>query len=204
MKKYFTFSSWLDLLQKLGQEKQKILSAGTLERASGLGRAAALKAIQRLSRRGYLIKLYKQTYANRFSPPALEEVAMLYGKPCYISFESALEDQGIMSQAPLVLTCATTRKIKNLNTPLGEIVFHHLQPRLFNNFINDRGVLRATPEKALLDYLYIELNNKQEAPALDEFNLAGLNKKKLKKIAGLFPGSVRQIIKARLAAAKIK
>lgn len=194
MKKYFTFSSWLALLQKLGEEKQKVLSPQMLQRASGLSREATLKAIQRLNRRGYLVKLYRQTYANKFSPPALETVAMFYGKPCYISFESALEDSGIISQAPLVLTCATTRKIKDLKTPLGEIVFHHLHPRFFNNYENDKGVLRATAEKALLDYLYINLKNKKRLSSLDEFNLDVLDKKRLRKLAGLFPGSVKKAV----------
>lgn len=191
MKKYFTSSSWLTLLQKLGKEKQKILSPRTLQRGSGLSREATLKAVQRLVRRGSLIKLYKNTYANKFSPPSLEEVAMFYGKPCYLSFESALEDRGIISQAPQVLTCATTRKLKNLKTPLGEIVFHHLNSRLFNGFENDRGVLRATAEKALLDYLYINLKKNNRVPALDEFDLEQLDNKKIKNLAKYFPRSVR-------------
>ena len=199
MKKYFTFSSWLDLLQKLGKEKQKILSPQTLQRASGLNREATLKAVQRLSRRGYLIKLYKNTYANKFSPPSLEETAMFYGKPCYISFESALEDRGVISQAPQVLTCATTRKLKNLKTPLGEIVFHRLQLRLFNNFENDGGILRATAEKALLDYLYINLKKKKYALPLDEFDLGQLDKKKVKKLSTLFPQNVRDKIASIVA-----
>ncbi|MBI5400206.1 hypothetical protein HZB07_06360 [Candidatus Saganbacteria bacterium] len=191
MKKYFTLSSWLSLLEKLGQEKQKILSAKTLQLASGLSRTATLKAIQRLIQRRQLIKLYNNYYASRISLPTIEEFAMFYGKPCYISFESALEDRGIISQAPLVLTCATTRKIKNLKTPLGEIVFHHLQPRLFHGFENDRGILRATAEKALLDYLYINLKNKKYLPSLNEFNFEQLNKKKIHKLAKYFPRSVK-------------
>lgn len=181
----------MTLLQKLGKEKQKVLSPQTLQSASGLGREATLKSIQRLSLSGYLVKLYKNTYANKFSPPSLEETAMFYGKPCYISFESALEDHGVLSQAPQVLTCATTRKLKNLKTPLGEIVFHHINPRFFNNFENDRGILRATAEKALLDYLYINLKTKKHLPSLDELNLEQLDKKKVKKISKIFPHSVR-------------
>jgi len=193
VRKYFTSSDWMTLLQKLGKEKQKILSPQTLQRASGLSREATLKAVQRLVRRGSLIKLYKNTYANKFSLPSLEEVAMFYGKPCYISFESALEDHGILSQAPQVLTCATTRKLKNLKTPLGEIIFHHLIPRLFNNFDNDRGVLRATAEKSLLDYLYINLKNNKQVPPLDEFDLGQLDNKKIKKLARIFPQSIGSI-----------
>jgi len=198
MKKYFTFPVWLALLQKLGKEREKILSPRTLQSASGLSRAATLKAVQRLSRNGYLIKLYKNTYANKFSPPSLEETAMFYGKPCYISFESALEDHGVISQAPQVLTCATTRKLKNLKTPLGEIVFHHLRPGLFNNFENDRGILRAGPEKALLDYLYVNLKNRRRVPALDEFDLAGLDKKMIKKVARSFPRGVQDFLAHKL------
>lgn len=191
MKKYFTSFSWMELLQKLGKEKQKIISPSTLQRASGLSREAALKAIQRLIRRGLLIKLYKGAYASKISLPLLEELAMFYGKPCYISFESALSDYGIISQLPLVLTCATTRKLKNLKTPIGEIVFHHIDPRLFNNFENNKGVLLATAEKALLDYLYINLKNNKAVPSMDEFDLARLDKKKIKQIAKAFPKSVR-------------
>ena len=201
MKKYFGFSSWLMLLQKLGKEKQKLLSPQTLQRASGLNREAALKAVQRLVRRGSLIKLYKNTYAHKFSLPSLEEVAMFYGKPCYISFESALEDRGIISQAPQVLTCATTRKLKDLKTPLGEIIFHHIHPRLFNNFDNDHGALRATAEKALLDYLYINLKNKKYIPPLDEFALGQLDHKKLRKLAKNFPQSVRNVLFHKIQAA---
>lgn len=196
MKKYFILPAWIALLQKLGKEKQKILSPRTIGKASGLGTAAALKAIQRLCRRGYLVKLYNKAYASKLSLPPLEEVAMFYGKPCYISFESALSDQGIISQMPLVLTCATTRKMKNLKTPLGEIVFHHINPRLFTGFENDKGVLRATAEKAFLDYIYINLNNNKRVPALDEFDLRQLNKKKIKKLAKVFPRSVRRWILA--------
>jgi len=192
MKKYFTLSDWIVLLQKLGKEKQKILTPQTLIKASGLGSSATLKAIQRLCRRGYLVKLYKKTYAGKFSLPSLEEAAMFYGKPCYISFESALSDHGVISQMPLVLTCATTRKIKNLRTPLGEIIFHHITPRLFSGFENNKGVLRATAEKAFLDYIYINLKNNNHVLSLDEFNLGRLNKKQIKKIAKAFPRSVRR------------
>lgn len=191
MKKYFTFSTWLTLLQKLGKEKQKILSPQMLERASELTHPATLKAVQRLMKNGYLIKLYKNTYGNKFSLPSLEEIAMFYGKPCYLSFESALSDREIISQSPLVLTCATTRKVKNLKTPLGEVVFHHISPRLFNNFENNKGVLRATSEKAFLDYLYINLKNNNFVPPLDEFDLKQLDSKKIKKIARDYPKSVR-------------
>lgn len=191
MNKYFTFFDWVSLLQKLGKEKQKILFSQTLQTASGLSHVAALKAIQRLNERGYLLKIYKRIYANKFSLPSLEEVAMFYGKPCYISFESALENYGIISQSPMMLTCATTKKIRNLKTPFGEIIFHHIKTDLFNNYKNEGGILWATAEKALLDFLYINMKTKKYCPALDELDLSILNKKRLKIIVENFPQSVK-------------
>src|SRR3989338_6432264 len=195
MNKYFTLSDWISLLQKLGQANQKIISPQMLTMASGLSPNAALKAIQRLGKKGYLIKLYKRTYANKFAPPRLEEIAMIYGRPCYISFESALENHGLISQMPLVLTCATPRKTKNLKTPFGEIVFHHIALQLFNNYKNERGILWATAEKALLDYLYINAKANRSHSLLDELNIAGLNKMRLKKLSRTYPKSVRTHLK---------
>jgi predicted transcriptional regulator of viral defense system len=192
MKEYFTFSSWVALLQKLGKEQQKILTPQALQNACGLSRAAVAKAIQRLHRRDYLVKLCKKTYANKFALPRLEEAAMFVGKPCYVSFESELANRGVISQSPQVLTCATTRKIQNLKTPLGEIIFHRLSPGRFSGYENAGGVLHATPEKALLDYLYITAKTKGRVPATDEFDLAALNLKKLKLLARAFPKSVRK------------
>lgn len=192
--KYFTLSSWIALLQKLGAEKQKILSPQLLKTASGLGLSATLKAISRLQKRGFLTKLFRKAYANKFALPALEEIAMFYGRPCYISFESALENYGILSQMPLALTCATPHKIKNLKTPWGEIIFHHLAPNLFEGYKNEKGMLWATPEKALLDWFYIKLKTLGAASAFDELNLSGLNKKNLAQLSKKFPKSVRDLV----------
>ncbi|MBN2057385.1 MAG: type IV toxin-antitoxin system AbiEi family antitoxin domain-containing protein [Candidatus Saganbacteria bacterium] len=202
MSEYFTSADWLLLLQKLAREKNKIFSPRALQQASGLSRRATQKAVQRLTRRGQLVKLCKNAYASKLSLPSLEEVAMFYGKPCYISFESALERHGLLSQAPLVLTCAIARKARNARTPLGEIVFHHLAPGLFNGYENDRGILWATPEKALLDHLYIKLKNGQGVPALDELDLKLLDRGKLKRLARPFPHSVRGIIRSFFAGEK--
>lgn len=194
MKKYFTLDDWITILQKVGKEGGKILTSSTLQAATGLSLAAIKKATQRLSERRYFIKLADKFYANKFALPSLEEVAMVLGRSCYISFESALEKHGIISQMPLVLTCATTRKTRSISTTLGEIFFHHIQPRLFSDYFNEEGVLWATPEKALLDYIYINLKVKKGVMALDEFNPDKLNKTRLKKLLQKYPKTVKAIL----------
>lgn len=196
MKKYFTFGEWVLLLQKIGEEKGKVLTPNTLRTATGLSLAAIKKAIQRLGKKGYLVKLADKFYANKFALPSLEEVAMLLGRPCYISFESALEKHEIISQMPLVLTCATTRKTRSISTALGEIFLHHIQPRLFSDYFNEGGILWAAPEKALLDYIYINLKVKRGVMALDEVDWKRLNKGRLRELLGRYPMSTQGVLKS--------
>lgn len=194
MKKYFTLDEWINLLQKTGKEKGRILTFNALQTASGLTLSAVKKAVQRLTEKGYLVRLAGKFYANKFALPSLEEVAMLLGRPCYISFESALEKHGIISQIPLVLTCATTGKTKTISTTLGEIFLHHIQHRTFSGYFSEEGILWAVPEKALLDYIYINLKVKKGIMALDELNWKKLNKSRLNKLSQIYPETVKKIV----------
>lgn len=194
MKKYFTLDEWINLLQKTGKEKGRILTFNALQTASGLTLSAVKKAVQRLTEKGYLVRLAGKFYANKFALPSLEEVAMLLGRPCYISFESALEKHGIISQIPLVLTCATTGKTKTISTTLGEIFLHHIQHGIFSGYFSEEGILWAVPEKALLDYIYINLKVKKGIMALDELNWKKLNKSRLNKLSQIYPETVKKIV----------
>lgn len=192
MNTYFTLDRWIALLQRAGKEGGKILTPYNLQTESGLSLTAIKKSIQRLREKGYIAKLKGNFYANTFAFPSLEEIAMLLGRPCYISFESALEKHGIISQMPLVLTCATSGKTRNITTPIGEISLHHIHSRFFTAYFNEEGILWAEPEKALLDYIYIHLKVKKGIMALDEISWEGLSKKRLRELSPKYPKSVRK------------
>ncbi|MGA1842530.1 MAG: type IV toxin-antitoxin system AbiEi family antitoxin domain-containing protein [bacterium] len=194
MSTYFTLDRWITLLQRAGKEGGKILTPYNLQIESGLSLTAIKKSIQRLRKKGYIAKLKGNFYANTFAFPSLEEIAMLLGRPCYISFESAMEKHGIISQMPLVLTCATSGKTKNITTPIGEISLHHIHSRLFTDYFNEGGILWAKPEKALLDYIYIHLKVRNEIMALDEINWEGLNKMDLRELSSKYPKSVKKTL----------
>jgi hypothetical protein len=198
MKKYFTLDEWIAFLQKSGKAGGKILTLNSIQAATGLRPAAVKKAVQRLAEKRYLMKLGNRFYANKFALPSLEEAAMLLGRPCYISFESAMEKHGLISQMPLMLTCASTGKPRKIATPLGEIFLHHIKPSLFNNYYNKDGILWAAPEKAFLDYIYINLKVKKGIMALDEVAEEGLNKKRLRKLSQRYPKSVKEILSSWL------
>ncbi len=195
MKKYFTLKDWIDFLTDLGRKGGKIIHFQTFIQKTGFSPDRVRKAIVRLEKKGYLERIGKKLYANNFLPPTLEEIAMaIY--PCYISFESALEKTGIISQIPFVLTCATIEKTKLIETPYGSIQFHHIKSELFWGFINENGILWAEPEKAFLDYLYLSRKTKGGFPSLDEIDWEKLDIKKLYSYAQKFPKSVLKTIKS--------
>ena len=76
----------------------------------------------------------------------------------YVSFLSALHLHGIVEQIPQLIYAATTGHTKLRRTPFGAFSFHRITPTLFAGFDwyqEDREFLIATPEKALVDSLYL-------------------------------------------------
>ena len=126
--------------------------------------------------------------------PALEEVAAVLYPLAYVSLESALFMPGVMDQTAHLLTCVFTNKTRVFGADLGEIAYFHLKKELFFGYeMRDRAVL-AWPEKAALDYIYLQRQNGIE-PSLDEWNWENLDKNKLRQLARSYPGTVRKNLK---------
>ncbi len=197
MKQYFTIDRWVEILRKVGSEEKGggLLSFVVLSKLSGLENFTLRKALIRAEEKGLLERVGSGLYLNKFARLTLEELAMALGKPCYVSFESALSHYGIISQEPLVLTCATTGKPYRKSTPLGEIAFRHIINKRFCGYIENNGVLRAEPEKALLDLLYWSSKIRGRFPDLDEVSWKELKKKKLFFYAKRFPLNIQKFLK---------
>jgi len=198
MKRYFTIDRWVDILRKAGREQGGLLRAASLSYLSGLKGFTLRKALMRAQEKDLIERVGPGLYLNRFAKVTLEELAMALGKPCYVSFESALSYHGIVSQEPLVLTCATAQKPKRKTTPLGEIVFRHIAQPRFNGYTEKGGILRAGPEKALLDWLYWSAKTRGGFPAADELNWDALDKEKIFSLAKEFPKSTQEFLKKQL------
>jgi hypothetical protein len=169
---------------------------GELARLAGHSEAAARQAAHRLVRRGWLARLGKGLFANMLQPggpPTVEDAVAILYPPAYVSLASALFAHGIADQAPHVLTCVTTNKTKRFNTGLGEIRYQQIKASLFFGYSLERGIPRAHPEKAALDFIYLELRNGRQ-PALDEWNWDELDPERLQKWAARYPGSVKEAV----------
>ncbi len=110
--------------------------------------------------------------------------------PSYVSLHSALAFYGIIPEAIVQTTAVSSLKKANFENIFGSFSYHQLLPELmFGNeqktFIDKHSLFFATPEKAILDllYLYPQYNSEQEIIELrfdedfmqDELNVERLN-----------------------------
>ena len=92
----------------------------------------------------------------RFTPFAL--VSFLSGRHrAYVSFFSALHLLGLTGQIPQVIYAATTAHTRVAKTRLATYSFHRIHPAFFTGFAwhSSNQFLIATPEKAVVDCLYL-------------------------------------------------
>ena len=107
-----------------------------------------------------------------------EKVANEIYYPSYLSFEKALSNYGILSQAPYTYTFATLRPTKKVTIGGFEIEYSHLKKELFFGYVLKDGKNLALPEKALLDQLYMASRGLR-AVNIEELDLKEINKVKL-------------------------
>jgi len=145
------------------------------------------------ARAGKLLQLRRGVYA--FSPPYKNEqphcyhIANLLMRPSYISLQSALSYYDLIPEHVASVTSVTTGRPQNVSNEFGRFMYRHIQPRLFYGFrhwrVSDQQyAFLASPEKALLDLIYLTPNGDDEAylRALRLQNLDILNTNVLQKL----------------------
>jgi len=115
-------------------------------------------SLARLGAAGLVIRLRRGVWAlpNRVDPLALPE-CLTAPLPAYVSLQSALYLHGMISQIPAVTYAVTLARTRRFVTPLGTVSLHHVKPELFFGYedAGRAGGRLATPEKALVDFLYL-------------------------------------------------
>ena len=126
--------------------------------------------LTRWCRKGLLLKLRNQYYAFpefRQEPDSARFVANSIYKPSYISLHSALSFYGMIPEEVVQLTSVTTRKTERFENAFGTFHYQNVKTALYFGYEartmrNGRSLLLATPEKALLDLLYLNPYYKTE------------------------------------------
>jgi len=148
----------------------------------------------RWTKNGYLVRLRKSMYA--FAECQSRDGAATYfagrmHKPSYVSLHTALSFYGMIPEAVLQVTSVTSLKTASFKNAFGEFSYKSVrEDMMFGYEPKEAGdglfVQYATPEKALVDllYLYPSYNTKNEIMELrlDEgFLHTGLDASRLDK-----------------------
>lgn len=93
--------------------------------------------------------------------------------PSYISLQTALHIHGMTSQIPALIYTVTTDRARQIETAVGVFSVHKIAPEFFlpEAFEVDGNVRLASPEKALLDVLYLSATRDRRFAALPELEL---------------------------------
>lgn len=135
--------------------------------------------LSRWVRSGRIIQLRRQVYAlaepYRKSAPHPFAVANALRRSSYVSLQSALAYYGMIPEYVPVVTSVTTGRPEEITNPLGRYQFRHVGVGLFRGFADvevspGQRVLMATPQKALVDLLYLTPHS-DEVALLKELRL---------------------------------
>jgi hypothetical protein len=169
-------------------------------------KAQARVALYRWANAGHLIPLKKGVYMHRrfyerhrpevaFS--ALVSTVLLFQS--YLSLEYVLQQRGILTVITYPITAVTTKNTRTITNRCGDFVYRHLQPKLYYGFqmAEAYGVpyARASPAKALFDYLYLRpLPGRLTSPHYDlaedlRLNLDELNTQEREEFTGYVSAS---------------
>src|SRR3989338_11031226 len=104
---------------------------------------------------GDVIRLKRGLYMfsdTQFDSASLE-IAKRLCEPCYFSLEYILSLDGIIPEMVFSYTFVTTKKTCRFRTDAGDFIFHKIKREAYTGF--DPVYLEAEPEKALVDYFYL-------------------------------------------------
>ncbi len=150
------------LVEIVGEEpvfESGLLLSGRVEAKNirkQLSRWTRLNKVYQLRRGFYsLAPPYRKTIPHPFL------VANRLSLPSYVSLQSALAHYGMIPEGVPVTTSVATRRPERLETHLGIFEFRHVQVDFFYGYQlisldPKQPAFIATPEKALLDLVYLE------------------------------------------------
>ena len=183
---------WVTAIRKEAQTSS-ILRTDELAQKYGIIPAAVTQALARQERRELVEHVSNKIYYNWLAlDGSTRDLVNVLRENAYVSLESGLREYGISTQSPRTLTCVTTERPKEFRARTITISYRSISPRLYWGFVRKTtrygGYLIAEPEKAILDWIYLSIQN-GAVPALDELDFSSVDRLKLLNYARRFPQS---------------
>ncbi|GHT17890.1 hypothetical protein FACS189429_3020 [Bacteroidia bacterium] len=154
--------------------------------------------LTRWTQQGHILRLRQSFYCF---PEYLRQpnfaffVSNYIYKPSYVSLHTALAFYGIIPEAITQITAVSSLKTADFQNTFGSFSYQQMKPELIFGYeqkpLGERSLLIATPEKAILDllYLYPFYNTEQEIENLrfdEDFMQNELNVERLMEFAERF------------------
>ncbi len=164
----------------------------------GLTDVHTSQVLRRLALEKHIIHLSKSFWAIDLTMnPLLAPDYLLAPYPCYISLQSALYHHGMIDQIPRMITVITPGRTRQLKTPIGTFSIHKIIPEFFFGYeVNPKTFVKmATPEKALLDILYLKPAKSLWFKTLPELEIPrSFNKKSAFEMVKKIPSQMRRTL----------
>jgi len=172
-------------------------------------RATLKKCLLRWREKGWIERLRRGLYALAFpgnlNLPDLYLANKIY-TPSYVSLETALSNYNIIPEVAIAVTSVTCKPTQRFKNQHGLFIYRTIQPRAFCGYqIEKHGgydVLIAEPEKALVDYLYLNTCHNTKfnlmAQRLDHKRISTMNHEKIQTYAKFYGINLQEILYANL------
>lgn len=188
---------------KLLALKQDVICTNDAAACLKITIAHASRLLNRLSKAGFFIPLSRGKWGCRPTiNPLILPHYLTSPVPCYISFLTALYYHGMISQIPDTIYAASLARTRQYKTPLARISIHRIEPNFFFGFRVDPHlkIRMATPEKALLDTLYLSATRSRLFGSLPELELPpGFKRKEALKMIDKIPSlRLRSLVRKKL------
>jgi len=123
----------------------------------------------RWTKNGLIYQLRRGLYAiaspYQKTKPHPFQIANSLKRASYVSAQSALAFYGMIPDIVNVTISFTSGRPEMIETPLGSFQFRHIKTHLLTGYhmtsLGDQGALIASPEKALLDLIYLQTGGEQ-------------------------------------------
>jgi predicted transcriptional regulator of viral defense system len=145
-------------LASLNAAREPVFHTSDAAALLGLTSAHASQVLTRLAAFSHAVRLRRGVWALPGRVDALALPAHLTSPfPAYVSLQSALYLHGMISQVPAVTYAMSLARTRRFRTPIGDVSIHHVDPDFYfgDEDAGSSGARVATPEKALVDFLYM-------------------------------------------------
>ncbi len=179
-------------LNKINKSNKKLFFTEDLQEVLGVKSKKTLEGVIRnFVNARILTRLERGKYLLTDSDISDFEIAQFLYSPSYISFETALNYHGILSQFPIEITSVTTK------SPTQKVVMDKLysyakiKTKLFTGYYKEGKALMAYPSKALFDQFYMVAKGIKTEEYLDEMDYSGIDKNSLNEYVELLPENLK-------------